>query len=231
MVSIMKKMLSIGVLAISGIAYAMPATADDGWYASLGAGINIFPDSDINSSTFGVVDVEHSLNTGPLVLGAIGKELSSGLRVEGELSYRNNDYDDITVSINQTIFGTALSATTALSGDTSTFGFMANVAQDFNLKSKSGRRIHPFVLGGLGFATVSVNDATALSTLLADDTDTVFAYQAGAGINYGLTEKLSAGVSYRLFGTSDPGFTAVDGTSFDIDVLNHSLLVGLTRNF
>ncbi len=217
----------LAAVTVAAAVGAIPLAHADGWYASLGAGVNLYPDSDVDSASFGAVRVEHSLDTGPVVSGALGKQLSSGVRIEGELSYRKNDYDDITVSVPATIFGTALTATTALTGDTTTLGFMANVAYDFN----KGEKLRPFVMAGLGGARISINDATALSALLADDSDTVFALQAGAGINYQVTEKMSAGISYRLFGTTDPGLTAVDGTNFEVDTLNHSVLAGLTYRF
>ena len=134
-------------------------------------------------------------------------------------------WDHLTVPA--TVFGTALSAATALTGDTTTVALMVNFAYDFNKDQK----LRPFVLAGLGGANVSINDATALSTLLADDSDTVFAYQVGVGFNYEFTDTVSAGISYRFLGTLEPDLAAVDGTNFEVDNFNHSVLGGVTFRF
>ena len=105
---------------------------------------------------------------------------------------------------------------------------MGNLAYDF----KKGSKFRPYVIGGLGVARVTVNDVTALSTLLVDDDDFVFALQVGAGINYEVSDKFSVGLSYRFFGTSEPDFTGADNTTkLSMENLNHSILAGLTINF
>lgn len=161
----------------------------------------------------------------------MGRRFASGLSLEAEISYRKNDYDDIKATGTTTVSGVTITGTNvpvALNGDVTSLGAMANIAFDFN---KDGQ-FHPFVLGGLGGARVSINDASVSGVLLADDSDFVLAFQAGAGISYDLNDSTSVSLSYRYFRTSNPDFTGSDGsTTFDMEYQSHSALAGLTFKF
>ena len=112
-------------------------------------------------------------------MGAVGKKLSSGFRFEGELSYRTNDFNDITASGTTTVSGVTLTGTNVavtLDGDVSSFSFMANTAYDFMKDSK----YHPYTMSGVGGALVSFNSASVSGVTLVDDEDFVFAYQVSA---------------------------------------------------
>ncbi len=217
-------LLAMILVSFAGVG---PSVAAGGMYASVSAGINFHADSDIDSASLGAVEVESSFDTGFVLMGAIGTELSSGIRIEGELSYRQNEFNDITLSVPASVFGTALTVSSALDGDLSTFALMANAAYDFN----KGEKLRPYIMAGIGIARVDINDAIALSSLLADDSDTVFAFQVGGGVNYHYTEEWAFGASYRYFSTTDPEFTAVDGSAFEADNENHSFLLSVTRRF
>lgn len=154
-----KNALNVGLggallIGASMVAYTPTVALADGWYANLSGGVNFNQDADVDIPVIAPIGVETSQEHGPVVLGALGKKFSSGLRVEGEISYRKNDFNDITISVPATVVGVALSATTGLSGDISTLGFMVNLAYDF----KKGSKFRPYVIGGLGGARVTVND-------------------------------------------------------------------------
>jgi opacity protein-like surface antigen len=60
-----------------------------------------------------------------------------------------------------------------------------------------------------------------------DDSDLVFAYQAGAGVAYEISPTLDLGLSYRFSGSADPTFD--DGVDkFDYESQAHNFLIGLT---
>ena len=232
----LKKNLYVGLggaILIGAVvsASATPATAADDWYVNFSAGGTSTQDADVDVPAISPIVLETTQDLGPVVLGAVGKRFPSGLRVEGELSYRNNDFSDIKATGTTTVSGVTLTGTNvpvALAGDFSSVGFMANVAYDF----KKDGKYHPYILVGLGGSVISVNDATVGGLLLADDDDFVFAGQIGVGVNYDVTDKMALGISYRFFGTSDAGLTGSDGTTnFDIEYFNHSVLAGLTYKF
>jgi OOP family OmpA-OmpF porin len=212
---------------VAAIALAMTASqaqAKDGWYGHLSAGVGSTTDTDVDVPSLAPINLETTQGQGPVVLGALGQKYPSGFRIEGEISYRNNGFDDFKASGSATFSGVTYTGTNVpvpISGDISSLGFMTNVAYDF----MKGKKIHPYVLAGIGAAKISVDSAD-----LADDNDFVFAYQVGAGIKYDVSKKVALGISYRLFGTSDPEFT--DGeTDFSMEYLNHSVLFGLTYSF
>lgn len=117
-------------------------------------------------------------------------------------------------------------------GAFSMLAFMANVDYDFD----TGSRWVPYIGGGLGVATISLDTKTASGTSLTDDSDTVFAYQVGAGIGYEfpLAEGRSITVSldWRYFGTQTPTFKGdVTGTEFDVEINGHDIGIGLIYGF
>ena len=231
-----KKIFAVGLggaLLIGAFVSASvsPATAAEDWYVNLSAGGTSTQDSDVDVPLISPLVLETTQDLGPVILGAVGKRFPSGLRVEGELSYRKNDFDTIAASGTTTVSGVTITGTNvpvALGGDFSSVGFMANLAYDF---MKDGK-YHPYVLVGLGGSIISVSDATVGGLLLADDDDFVFTGQIGVGVDYDVTNNMALGISYRFFATSDAELTGSDGTTnFDIEYFNHSVLAGLTYKF
>ena len=64
---------------------------------------------------------------------------------------------------------------------------------------------------------------------------TRFAYQAIAGVSYALTERVSLGIEYRYFATTDPSYSdnpGGGGTSrVDAEYKTHNVLVNLIYRF
>jgi opacity protein-like surface antigen len=79
---------------------------------------------------------------------------------------------------------------------------MANVALDM----ATGTIVEPYVLAGIGAANVTLES----DDLDVDEDDTVFAYQAGAGLGSALTETITLFTGYRFFATTDPEFEGVE---------------------
>ena len=126
----------------------------------------------------------------------------------------------------------AVTGPQAVVGDFSMLAFMANVDYDFD----TGSRWVPYVGGGLGVATISIDTETATGRSTADDSDTVFAYQVGAGLGYEfpLEEGRSVTVSldWRYFATQDPTFKGdVTGGEFDVGISGHDIGISLIYGF
>lgn len=223
----MKRITTLGILAFS-VAFSPATAAEDSWYLSLNAGTNISMDANVDVASIPGVEFETSQDSGSVLTGAVGYSFPSGIRLEAEMSSRKNDYQDITVTAATTLIGAALSAKTALSGKVSTTGFMANAALDF----KNDSRVQPFVMGGLGMAKVTIDNATAASTVLVNDEDYVFAFQFGGGVDVIATENVSLGLQYRFFGSTDPEFIGTDTTTeLTTENLHHSFMAGFTYRF
>ena len=119
-----------------------------------------------------------------------------------------------------------------LVGDFSMLAFMANVDYDFD----TGSRWVPYVGGGLGVATISVDTETDTGTSLVDDSDTVFAYQVGAGIGYEFPleegRSITVSLDWRYFGTQAPTFKGdVSGDDFEATINGHDIGIGLIYGF
>ena len=221
----------LGLLSAAAfIGVAAGAQAADGWYVSGDVGAAFLQDSSSTAADeFGnSIDFDTEFDPGFGVHGAVGHSWD-GFRLEGEVSYRKNDLDALTVT-NVTLAGIGsfdVAAEFDAEGDVSALGFMVNGWYDFD----TGSPWKPFIGGGVGTARISLNEVSAtvagMSVPLADDEDQVFAYQAGAGIGYELTPTIIVSLGYRFFGTLDPEFTDVTGIPFDAEYRSHNVEVGV----
>lgn len=229
----MQKKISSRSLIVAGIVALAALQASNTaaqMYISGGGGVSFLTDADTTDTiATGSIGGEVTTDAGFVLNGAVGYAMRNGLRIEGEISYRENDLDsfdiDTVTTGGATFSGTAVAV--PLTGDISSLGFMANAYYDFY----TGSNWVPFVGGGLGVAIVSVdvNSFGGVSSTF-DESDTVFAYQLGAGLGYRVNRHSKIDVSYRLLGTSDPEFS--DGVdTLETEYLNHSIMVGYTYTF
>ena len=136
-------------------------------------------------------------------------------RVEAEVSYRDNDLDEITNG------GSA-----PIEGDITALAGMANVYFDF----RPGKSWRPYFGGGIGVANLDLDiSSVAGSPVSFSDTDTVFAYQVMAGVEYKITPQLALGAEYRYFATTDPDFD--DTVTLESEYHSHNVLVRLRYYF
>ena len=151
------------------------AQAAEGPYVSLQGGGSFLSDAD---NVGGGISIESSFETGYNVSGAAGYSFKNGIRLEGEISYRRNSLDKLTITADGGV-GVALGVgslngiSADADGNVSALSFMANAFYDFRLANS----VKPYVGGGIGVARLSINDAAVLGITLVDDDDIVFAYQ------------------------------------------------------
>lgn len=209
---IAKAALACGLLLSSVVA---ANAGENAWYVSGAGGMSFFNDAD-NSLSGG--SFEASYNPGFAFVAAGGRQFDFGLRVEGEIGYRQASVDTVKFS----------GATGSLdgSGHSSALSFMANGLYDFDL----GSRFKPYLGGGIGFANVSANNIKALNTTLVDDSAVVFAYQAIGGLGYAVTPQFTAFVEYRYFATSNPKFSQAGGT-VESEFQTNNVMLGVRYAF
>jgi len=205
--------LAVSALVI-GTSSGVLSKAQAQFYVSGNAGVSTLMDSDTNSGP-GLLGVS-TFDDGHVFTVAVGYSVGA-LRVEGEISHRKNDWEAFTAQ------GLALAA----EGDFSSLSFMVNGWYDFNTSTNWV----PFVGGGIGISAMNMEiNRIAGIPQSYDESDTVFAYQFGAGIGYKLTPKATISLSYRLFGTSDVEF--VDPVDTDTyEYLSHSFMIGTRITF
>ena len=210
------------------------------------------------------LNINATTNNGFAVRGMAGYAFPSGFRVEAEIDYRRHNTDQMDVKSPGTLVEVAVeegikrgdlpfppgtqyadlpsevqtqvkagaTRPQSVDGNFSMLAFMVNVDYDFD----TGSRWVPYVGGGLGVANISLDTETAQGRSLADDSDTVFAYQVGAGLGYEfpLEEGRSVTVSldYRYFATQDPTFKGdVTGNEFDVGISGHDIGISLIYGF
>ena len=206
------------VCATSLLCLASLAHADEGWYVSGQAGASILTSSEIGEPTgvFDAIGTEIDFDVGYGLSGAVGYHWGL-FRVEGEINYAESDINEFE------IVGIGVSG----SADVNSLGFMANAFKDFEISD--GWQF--YLGGGIGYAIVSINDASILDIPLADDDDSVFAYQLGTGIGYQISPKTTFSLDYRYFATADPEFNDVDGLPYEAEYDSHIIRIGVRVNF
>lgn len=213
----MHRLAYIFVAAFLSLGLATSAMAA-GPYVSLMGGTVFVEDSENTDNTGAVITTE--FDPGILLSGSAGYAFFYGLRIEGEISYRQADFDrlEFTSGWDFPPNGSRFRA----GGEATALSVMANAAYDFYVLGG----LRPYVLAGIGFADVSV-DLSYQGLKYIDDDDTVFAYQVGGGVALPIAPNVDLFVDYRYFGTSDPSFTAVDGFTFKSEIATHNISAGL----
>lgn len=205
----MKKRICITLCCLAPVLFTTAALGADGPYVSANVGVAVLSDSDLTDATLPGVELELSYDAGWAAGAALGYRFGS-FRVEGELTYQENDIDETTG------FGVGIES----SGDVNTTAFLVNGYYDFTNSSA----FTPFITAGLGYANVEINDYTLTGSGLSgfSDDDSVFAYQVGVGVGYSVTENVIIDARYRYFATEDPEF---DTTEAEGD--SHNFLLGV----
>ena len=158
----------------------------------------------LSDSTFstGGGSAEVSFDSGFGFIAAVGNNFE-GLRGEVEIAYRTNDADKIS----------AIGFSESTNGDFSSTAVMGNLLVDLAISES----VRPFLGAGIGLANVDAD---------GDEDDTVFAYQAIAGLGFPLTHVTTLDLQYRYFATEDPNFNGIKG-----EYQTHNFFAGLRFDF
>ncbi len=218
-------LLSTAVISLSAVSTVAIAD-DEGFYAGANIGFNFQQDQ--NSTGNPNRDLDLDFDNGGFYAGQIGykfKENHIGrIRTEFELSYRENDVDDIVFNNNSVVGG----------GDQDVLAGLANVYYDF---TSVHNKLTPFVGAGIGFANIDSNVSYNNGNATLNDDDNVFAYQAIIGADYKINDQLSIVSDARYFALEDPELTRFGGpppaqfTDLDSEYDSFVISTGLRYNF
>jgi opacity protein-like surface antigen len=194
------------------------ALPDTGLYLEGDLGYS-FPDEvDVSA---GGLDGELELDDGPVFGGALGWKFP-WFRLEANVSYRENDADE--VSVEGADFGA--------DGETKALVGLINAYVDLDVGHFP---LRPYVGGGVGGAYLELDtgDDTPLSV---DDEAGAFAWNLLAGVGYDITESVAITATYRYLRLEGSDFSAdlagVDLGDVDVDdVALHEALIGLRYTF
>jgi outer membrane autotransporter protein len=212
--SAMKCWLIVGLCMV---AFANPTRAA-GIYIGVHGGAGYLQDADTSVKNTGTPTINADLDaeTGWLAGIAAGYEWPIGFAIEGELTYRENELNTIS------LLGTHLD----LNGDEHSYAMLANAYYRLNTST----RFTPYLGLGVGAAVLTI-DARAEGGGSFGDSDTVAAYQAIAGVAFAITQKLDLGIEYRYFFTANPHLSDSQGgntTQLDSEYHMHNVIANLT---
>ena len=143
-------------------------------------------------------------------------------RVEGELSYRSNNVKSLSLN------GTSATGPTGKMKSTS---LMLNGYIDFNEASD----FTPYLGAGLGLSKVDAdNFGSSTTPTILNDGDTVFAYQAIAGIGWDISSRTELFLEYRYFATEDVGVRttpAAGAVSTNLSYDTNNVFLGVRFGF
>jgi outer membrane protein OmpA-like peptidoglycan-associated protein len=215
-------------LALATTALSTPAFArDDAWYVGVEGGAMLVEDIhfDVGASKDVVTQNNHA---GYDVGGNIGYDFGP-FRAEAEVSYRRARVDSARTSILLPT-GPGLVAPAGsyeqASGNTSALSFMVNGLLDFG----DDNGLQGFVGGGAGVARIKDRLRVGANDTV-NDSDTVFAWQALAGVRAPINKNVDVSLKYRFFNAPDVKLVDIGGNQWKGRYRSHSLLVGLTYNF
>ena len=190
-----------------------------GMYGSFNAGVAKPADGNMTISGVGSFELEY--DTSFTVGGAIGYRLgeSGDYRVEGEVAYQNNEVDRI--GNNSLPFDPGGGMISSM--EFSMLTFLLNGYIDFNY----GSAFSWFFTGGFGFARI--DGEMTVDGVTDDEDDTVFAYQAGVGAGYAVTETVTLDCKYRYLGTAED--FNIEGGDVEVASPSHSITAGIRVAF
>ena len=180
------------LFSVSTVAYSA-----SGLYVGADLGLAFLDDSDVVDHGPPVDDMTVTADNGFSIGGFMGYAFENGYRIEGELVYQRNSFDEQKGSS---------AGDSSLSNNISSAAVLANGYYDF----KNDSRVTPFLGGGFGFSFVDISNA--------DDDDIVFVYHFTAGVGFEITEKITLDLKYRYVVTED---LDIDNTSvgYSSDIL------------
>ena len=214
----MKAMLTAATAALLVLA-SLPADAQSERRLYVGAfgGLNFLMEADVEvgGATVGSAEFDSGYAAG----GIVGYRFLDDFRAELELSYRSNDID--------TLF------TAPARGDATNLAAMVNGYYDFpDIASRWSTTIRPYLGGGIGAAQVAWNDVAIGATPVTDDDEVIFAFQAGAGVGFGITDSITLSIDYRFFATPNVELSQDGGTGeFEVENRNHTATAGIRFAF
>ena len=179
-----------------------------GIYVGGMVGTTYRPDTLLTSPSLGTQEMEFNLG---FTFGTfIGYDFGNNFRLEGEISYRENQI--------RTGGGDDPQAGTS--------ALMVNGFYDFFPFKKS---FEIYIGGGFGMATAQL--ATISLGQVIDTSETLFAYQLETGVGWNFSPLVNFSLGYRYFDAADPEFALASGSRARMELENHELLLKMRYRF
>ena len=178
-----------------------------GIYVGGFAGATLRPNTVLSSPSLGSETME--FDAGFTFGGFVGYDFGNNFRLEGEISYRENEI--------RTGGGKDPQAATS--------AMMLNGYYELPLMQS----LILYFGGGIGVATAQL-ETISLGQMI-DANETLFAYQLEAGIGWNYNPKVNFSMGYRFFDAADPEFVLPAGQRVRMDLENHELILKMRYLF
>ncbi|HEX5773656.1 MAG TPA: outer membrane beta-barrel protein [Geomobilimonas sp.] len=201
------------VMVFVGVLVLAMSSICSGAGGYVGGAAGVFMPEDSTVTNFDGTRDNQSYDTGYVLTAFGGYAFDSGLRLEGELAYREAELDRVTgfYGYNDSLWA---------------FSGMANLFFDL----RNNTNVTPYLGGGIGFATVSFDNGYDYyyynNYYDYSEEETVFAYQVGGGLCIDLSRNVALDIGYRYFGTEDIQFDFKE-----MELESHNVTVGVKFKF
>lgn len=187
----MKKLVCLTALICSNAALA--ATPIEGWYSSAFGGYAYQPNN-LNVTNNGIFFSKASYKSSYDAGASLGFK-STPLRYEAELTYLKSNFKQVKQDQIPQV---------GVNGRDQSILIMTNVLYDFKAIAPP---IEPFLGVGIGYAFMKaqLNSKGPLLATRFSPSNTVFAYQATAGLTYNFAEAYALNLGYRYVATDKAG--------------------------
>ena len=203
-VSNVTKKVVLTVLTLVLVSFGSSAVAAEGPYVAVGGGVNILNDAKVTAQydnpLFTPLDATSKTDTGYKVKGALGWAFANGFRVEGELSYRKHNLDEMNVRSPGAFVLTAYDVLAARTPDLpeGRDGYLAFAGDPANAPTK--RVLEQQTIQGSPHPLTGDFQALTFKANAFYDIDLGFAWKPYVGGGIGVT-KISVDVSSGTTGT------------------------------
>lgn len=219
--------LSRFALIAAAAIIASQATAHaEGFYIGLQGGYNDAEHAGLNEDCtiiLCIADGTAIYDDGRAVGLVFGLDTSFGWRLEGELTYRENAFDEIRW----------FDAVRPTSGEVNSTALMGNIIYDYALEP-----IQPYLGLGIGAVNVSFEDVRDVDGALFGGSETVLAGQLIGGVGFSLLPSTTLYLDYRAMVTEDislvidPGQrVGIAGDPVRIEYITQSVMIGIRHEF
>lgn len=172
----------------------------NGIYIGAFAGATHRPDTVLSSPSLGSQSIDFDVKF--MLGGSVGYDFGNNFRLEAELSYRENEINNVGGEDPQA----------------GTSAFMLNGFYDLPIM----KSFNLYFGGGVGVATAQL-EAVSLGQAI-DANENVFAYQLETGIGWDYNPHATFSLGYRFFDAADPEFVLPAGQRVRMGLKNHELI-------
>lgn len=198
-----------------------PVASAQNYYMDVHVGYNIVDSGDLEYAA-GTSSVGYEQR--PAFGGSFGYFDPSGMRIEGELTYRNNDIDYVGGVRNK--------------GNLAGLGLMVNAIYELQIGGGYGygrgsdNPLRPYIGVGGGGVRYTINSTDNLAAAdVVDDMAYALAYQGIVGVGVAVSETALISLDFRYVVSDNVKFADVAGNAFEMDVIQASAMFGLRTLF